>query len=201
MQLDQRLWSFNRGLDDLGSRIAALDRVEPLSVDEIFMLERLLLQLQINWDHFVRSIILDSATGRFENTSGPVLSSLPSPPKSRESAAHRLVSLYPRRSFEPDWYLPNEAIDAASRLQVSNLPEISAYLGTSPWLISELRHIRNFVSHRTKRSALSLRTVLPVRSLGSQAIVNRCFDYSHGGSQTYAIWISFMKTVAHGMAT
>lgn len=201
MWLGQRLWSFNRELDELSSRIALHDKGKPLSVDEMYMLERLLLQLQINWDHFVRSIILDSASGQYENANGPVFSSLTNPPRSRERAAHRLISLYPRRSFEPDWYLPNEAIDAASRLRVSNYSEISAFLGASPWAISELRFIRNFVSHRTKRAAISLRAVIPSHSLGSNEIVGRCFDYSHGGSQTYKTWISFMKSVAQGIAT
>ncbi len=201
MRLDQRLWLFNKRLDDLGSRLAALDKAEPLSVDEVYMLERLLVQFQILWDHLVRSVILDSATGIYVNSNGAVTSSLPKPPRSRESAAYRLIALYPRRTYEPDWYLPGDAIDAASRLQLSNLPEISAYLGTSPWVISDLRHIRNFVSHRTKRSALALRAAVPVGSLGSEAIVRRCFDYSHGGSQTYSTWIAFMKTVARGITT
>lgn len=201
MRLGQRLWSFDYELDELSSRIALHDKGTHLSVDEMYMLERLLLQLQINWDHFVRSVILDSASGRFKNANGPIFSSLTNPPRSRESAAHRLISLYPRRSFEPDWYLPNEAIGAASRLQISNYPEISAFLGVNPWPISELRFIRNFVSHRTKRAAISLRAFIPSHSLGSDEIVGRCFDYSHGGSQTYKTWISFMKSIAHGIAT
>lgn len=199
MMLSNRLWSFEQHLAHLQSKIGSLDKADPLTVDEVYMLERLIIQLQLNWDHFVRSVVLDSATGKFLNGNGVVRANLPNPPRSREAAAHRLISLYPNRSFEPDWYLPQQAIDAASRLQLSNFADLSAFLGVAPWTIEELRHLRNFIAHRSKRSALTLRGVISSRSLDGTALTAHCFSFASGGAKTYVRWIAFMKAVARGM--
>lgn len=51
---------------------------------------------------------------------------------SRETAAHKLAALHPRRRSEFDWHLPPEAIDAAIRLDISNSSQIAAELGVTP---------------------------------------------------------------------
>ena len=161
-------------------------------------MERLLIQLQVGWEHFVRNMILDSATGKFVWSSQSIMSSLPPRLKSREQVSHHLISLHPSRRFEPDWYLPSEAIDAASWLGLSNYENISAQLGISPWKIDDLRLVKNFVAHQSKRSALYLRASGLVSS--RDLIPIHCtFEYGSSGAENYLEWSAFMKYVAGAM--
>lgn len=198
MQLQNRLWRFNRRLDLVGTRISnlrALDR----SLERRYELERLLMELQLAWEHFVRSSILDSATGRYVNSNGNVSSLKFQGLATRELASYALISTYKKRQKEPDWYLPDQAIQAADNLELSNYTEIATYLGTAPWVIEELRHVRNFIAHRSKSSAQSLRKHTQTNDLHFPTIHSYCFDYVQNGSERFDSWIRFMKQVGAGM--
>lgn len=198
MKLQNRLWRLNRRLDHVGTRISNLRALDQ-SLERRYELERLLMELQLTWEHFVRSSILDSATGQYVNSNGPVSSLKFKGIATRELASYALISTYKKRKKEPEWYLPNKAIQAADNLKLSNYTEIATYLGTTPWLIEELRHVRNFIAHRSKSSARSLREHTQTNNLHFPIIHSYCFAYVQNGCERFDSWILFMKQVGAGM--
>ena len=199
MKLSRRLPRFNRRLDYLDEILTGIESKTARSTQDTFTVEKCLIQIQIEWEHFVRALILDSATGSFSNEYGLIVSKLAPKTISRESASHLLISTYSKQQFEPKWYLPEQAIVAAQKLQISNAPQVSAELGLSPWPISELRHLRNFIAHKSKSSALSLRGAGLVSTSGELDILHATFHYGSGGLMRYSAWISFIKRVAAGL--
>lgn len=196
MLLARRIPRFYDRLDHLSEIIAAVDATANRTSEQIFAAEKALIQIQIEWEHFVRDLILDSATGNFENGSGPIISRSHPSLRSREAAAHRLIGTYPNRQFEPDWYLPVQAIDASIRLDVSNQAQIAAELGVTPWPIEELRHVRNFIAHKSKRSALAVRATGIVGAPASIDVLEAALQYGTGGAKRYIEWINFSKGAA-----
>lgn len=194
MLLERHAWRLGIRLDALGDVLRQYENLA-LERSHLFDIERVIIQLQIEWEHFVRAVILDSATGKYRSKSGPVSSNLPVKVLSREHARFVLIKQYKKRQMEPDWYLPQDAIAAAGKLAISNEKTIASELGVAPWEIDDLRHIRNFIAHRSARSATS------VRSTGSVAKGHRiipaliCFDFQAGGVRRYEGWIAFMKGV------
>lgn len=201
MELHRRFSRFDSRLDNLGKVFRDNDRGAQLTTPEIYLIEHSIVQLQIEWELYVRDLILDSATGKFLDSSGqPVFSRL-ARIRNREVAGHFLVSQYPRRNYEPDWYLPSEAIDAAIRLDLSNMNNISVHLGITPWKLDDLRFLRNFVSHRSKRSARTLRSSGNVTANNKVVPWKLAYSYSNTGSKKYEDWIHFMKFVARGLVS
>lgn len=196
MLLARRIPRFYDRLDHLSEIIAAVDATANRTSEQIFAAEKALIQIQIEWEHFVRDLILDSATGNFENGSGPIISRSHPTLRSREAAAHRLIETYRSRQFEPDWYLPAQAIDASLRLDVSNQPQIAAELGVTPWPIDELRHVRNFIAHKSKRSALAVRATGIVGASANIDVLEAALQYGIGGAKRYIEWINFSKGAA-----
>lgn len=199
MLLVRRIPRFNNRLDHLSQIISAVDATANRTCEQIFAAEKALIQVQIEWEHFVRGLILDSATGIFQNSSGPIISNSHPGLHSREAAAHQLIGTYRNRQYEPDWYLPSQAIDAAIRLDISNLPQIAAELGVTPWPIEELRHMRNFIAHKSKRSALSVRATGIIRASRNIDVLEAALQYGTGGVKRYTEWITFSKGVAARM--
>lgn len=201
MLLARRLPRFHQRLDCLAEIIAAIDRVRDKTPEQVFIAERALIQIQIEWEHFVRGLILDSATGSFSNSAGRVYSTTFSSIRSREAAAHKLVSLFPRSNKEPDWYLTPKAIDAAMKLGVSNLSQIAAELGVTPWPMDDLRHLRNFIAHKSKNAALKVRTSgITIASKRIEALT-LSLQYGVSGDKNYMTWVGFSKGVATRMAS
>ena len=196
MLLSRRIPRFDRKLDALGKIISDVDATTQRTIEDIFAAEKALIQIQIEWEHFVRNLILDSATGLFSNAGGLLTSRRFSLIRSRENAAHVLIGTFRNRQFEPDWYLPNQAIDAALRLDVSNSAQISAELGLTPWPIEELRHVRNFIAHQSKRSALSVRRTGIVPAAGTIDVFDAAVQYGAGGVKRFDGWIAFAKGAA-----
>ena len=202
MLLNRRLNRFSGRIDALALTISEFDSISVPTTSEIYIIERAVVQLQIEWEHFVRDLILDSATGRFEDSNGGVRSnlSLLRRTASREQVSHILIANYRRRKFEPNWYLPVDAIQAASKLKVSNFSNISLNLGISPWEINSMRSVRNFIVHRSKRSALELRGYQFSDLSGSGAVPKIVKSFSSGGRRYYELWTEFMKFVASKLA-
>ncbi|MFT3688883.1 hypothetical protein [Paenirhodobacter sp.] len=193
MLLARRIPRFNAHLDHLADIISMIDAPIPRTSERVFSAEKALIQIQIEWENFIRGLILDSATGNFENSSGPITSRKYPRLRSREAAAHKLIETYPRRKSEPDWYLPDEAINAAIRLDVSNQHQIAAELGVTPWPIGDLRRMRNFIAHKSKKSALEIRKTGIALSSTRIDVLDVAFQYSSGGIKRYVDWINFAK--------
>lgn len=198
MKLSRRLSRFNSRVDTLTSGLSEFDGIHELSDKQIKIIERSIMQLQLEWELFVRNFLLDCATGQFENENGVVSSNLPQSFATREIACHFLLANFRRRPQvrEPDWYLPSAAIDVANFFQLSNSATISAELGITPWEVDDLRHFRNFLAHRSKYSAIKLRQTGLIASGATINPVEVTFAYSPNGAKHYQRWSSFMKQVA-----
>lgn len=196
MNLARRLPRFYRRLDQLSDIISKAELSANRTDLQFYAAGRALIQLQVEWEHFVRNLILDSATGKFTNGSGQITSLAFPNLASREAAAYKLIETYPNRQYEPDWYLPAQAIDASQRLGVSNFAQIAAELGITPWPIEELRHVRNFISHQSKRSALSVRQTGIVSPSSNIDVLHAATEYSASGMKRYIEWIDFSKGAA-----
>ncbi|MDH4384374.1 MAG: hypothetical protein QE280_02905 [Caulobacter sp.] len=196
MLLERHAWRLESRVDALTSGLQPFEG-RALSAVDTFVVERSIIQMQIEWEHFVRALILDSATGRHSTRSGPVASNLPVKIRSREHAGHVLIAQYNKRSYEPDWYLPQDAIVAAGKLSLTNENKIAAELGVTPWVLSDLRHLRNFISHRSGRSAINLRNATAVAKANQIMPTALCYEYTLGGMRRYESWAGFMKGVAN----
>ncbi len=164
-------------------------------------MEHAIFQLQNIWEHFVREFVLTSALGTFYSSTGPIVSKLPNKMTSKEHAAHVLMSTYKKRTTEPNWYLPTDAIDAASRLKLSNLSNIAGGLGKTPWLLEDLRYTRNFFAHRSKESAKKVRDMSWFSPKNGAIDVNSTvFFYSYGGAYMIELWATEMKNIAVALA-
>tara|TARA_R110000868_G_C10909120_1_gene764831 strand:+ start:1438 stop:2040 length:603 start_codon:yes stop_codon:yes gene_type:complete len=193
MQLERHAWRLGNRLDSLADNLRRYEAID-LNNLERFTVERTVIQLQIEWEHFVRAVILDSATGKYRSKSGPVSSGLPLRVLSREHASFVLIEQYHRRRNEPDWYLPFEAIQAAGKLSLTNEGKIATELGISPWKLDDLRFLRNFIAHRSGRSAKNVRSVGCVSKAHRIIPSEICFDFQIGGTRRYEGWVAFMKS-------
>lgn len=196
MQLERHVWRLETRVDALASKLKPFEGVA-LSPLDTYAVERIIIQMQIEWEQFVRALILDSATGHHSTRSGPVGSNLPMKVRNREHAGHVLIAQYKKRTTEPDWYLPQDAIAAAGKLSLTNENKIAAELGVTPWGLSDLRHLRNFISHRSGRSAINVRNVTAVTKPDQIMPSVLCYEYAPGGTRRYETWASFMKGVAN----
>lgn len=199
MELSRRLPRFCSRVNALKGLLNCYDSKRPEKIAEIYAVERALLQLHIEWEHFVRELVLDSATGKFSNSSGHVRSLNVSRIRSREMVAHFLTQHYNEK--EPSWHIPRTAIRAAEHLQLSNFDIISTELGISPWELDYLRYLRNFIAHRSKRAALEIRKKGLVLTTSSIDPVSVSYDYNSDGVFNYLGWVQFMKYVAHRLVS
>ena len=199
MRFDSHVWRLHRNIDRQVGRIKSCGSGGSLSEFDASVIERSIMQLQIEWEHFVRCFVLDCATGRFEDQNGPISSSLALGSASREKVSHILISRYNRRRREPNWYLPTEAIDAAYRLCLSNFQKISNILGVTPWVLDDLRYLRNFVAHQSKSAALEARKVGLVTVSNHIVPAQSALSYRVGGTRRVETWSNFMKTISRGL--
>jgi len=171
----------------------------PLTPETRRQAEHLAFQLQTTWELYVRNFVLISASGHGTDHSGIVASSLPFGYRSREAAGHYLISLYRRRPHEPDWYRPLDAIQAANMLRINNFAKFAGAIGSTPWLLDELRLTRNFFAHRSKRSALQLRALGWFASTDKISIETTMTPFVTGGIRRFDAWCASIKAVANGM--
>lgn len=199
MRFDRRVWKLHRNIDREVRRIQSFGVNPSPGANEVSLIERSIIQLQVEWEHFVRCFVLDCATGRFEDVNGRICSSLALGSASRERVSHTLISSYRKRRREPDWYLPGQAIDAADRLRLSNFRKISTLLGVTPWVLDDLRHLRNFVAHQSKDSALEARRNNLVTASNQIVPAESALSYGAGGVMRVDTWSTFMKTISRSL--
>lgn len=192
-QLARRVSDIEKVFYDIGAK-------DVWQKEDSMLAERAAIQLQNEWERFVRNFVLDSATGKYAATLGKVVSQLKNPPNSREQAAHMLIQTYKRRKYEPDWHKPEEAIKAADNLKLSNFSEIAAVLGTSPWPLTGLKTIRSFVAHQSKNSAIKLRLESNLPNRAKLIPVELIYAYSQAGVQNYLGWTKFINFAAKTLA-
>lgn len=199
MRFDSHVWRLHRNIDRQVGRIKNFGSGQPLNAIDVSLIERSILQLQVEWEHFVRCFVLDCATGRFEDTNGRIFSRLALRSTNRERVSHILMSSFRKRRREPDWYLPDQAIDAADRLRLSNSQKIATLLGVTPWVLDDLRHLRNFVVHQSKDSALEARKRNLVTASNQVVPAHSALSYGVGGARRVDTWSAFMKTISRSL--
>ena len=124
MRFHRHVWRLHHKVDVQVARICRHDHGGGLSECDASLIERAIVQLQVEWEQFVRTFVFDCATGRFEDRSGSIISGLLPRPANRERASNMLINSYRKRKLEPDWYRPDQAIQAADRLRLSNFNTI-----------------------------------------------------------------------------
>ena len=113
-----------------------------------------MVRLLDEWGLFSRSVVIASAWGRVTSRTGtavprsPVLSVGQDP---LDALRNSFTKPKPA-TWEPRWYNPIDAIDAANRLQIHNLGNVAAGLGLAGTTPEDLRHCRNYVAHRSRRA-------------------------------------------------
>jgi hypothetical protein len=152
--------------------------------------------LQDRWGSFCRSLILVSAVGPARTSSGMGI------PRQNPTAAEALRVL--RSSFtgrskksatwEPKWFDPSEAIDAAQRLGIPNLSTVSAALGSTPSPLDDLRVVRNFFAHRGQLAGSTMRNSL---GLGSTLAAHTYLtEVRIGGALRFETWVRTLQRMA-----
>lgn len=187
----------------LEARVDALAiEMAPLFIGSLATAERrqaehITYQLQNAWEIFVRDFVLTSATGRASGNAGPIPASVPRTHRSREAACHLLL---PRpTSLEPKWHIPKEAIRAAQSLGIANLSNVSAAIGSTPWLLNDLRLTRNFFAHRSRSAALELRALNWFGPHEAISIETTLMPFGTGGVRRFDAWCASMKNVSQAM--
>ncbi len=201
MLFRNRLARFRARVDNLTREISRLDNHAITSISQVYIIERSVVQMQVEWELFVRNLVLDSATGRYKDRNGRVQSNLSSRPLSREAASHLLIRQYgSRRRFEPRWIDTADVVVAAKKLKLSNQSNIALSLGVHPWKLHDLRCVRNFIVHRSKSSAIELRSRHFSALSGPYSAATIVRSFSSSGVRRYKLWSDFMKTVASNLA-
>lgn len=190
-------FQLERRVDALAAEMAPLLTTHSFAA-EWRRAEHITFQLQNAWEIYVRNFILLSATGRATTVSGPLPPSVPASYRSREAACHYLLALSPDR-FEPKWYQPKAAIKAAKNLQIPNYSNVSAAIGSTPWVLDELRLVRNFFAHRSRSSAVALRALGWFAPSEAISVENTLVPYVPGGARRFEFWCANMKAISKSM--
>lgn len=151
------------------------------------------MRLHDAWARFCRRLVLRCARGKLVTAGGSYVPRSPTVRSSR-SPLDALKSTYPAgrqnwRVWEPRWFDPDQAIDAAKRLGIGNFSTVSAGLGLTGPGLNELRACRNFFAHRNEQTDhglddLRARLGLPLSTPAEQLPNTTVF----GGSRLFHVW-------------
>jgi len=195
MHLSKKLARIKNSVSLLEAEIAAHELIGISNHEQRRIIERCVIQLQIEMELFIRNFILDCATGRFFHSAGIIHRTYAPPFKNREKACDFLLEKKNSRR-EPQWAIPKNAIEAATTLGLSNVAQISAELGVAPWEVDNLRFVRNFIAHRSKESALKLHSFGLASPKGAIDPVAIIIAASPKGGKNYERWAGFIRGVA-----
>lgn len=170
----------------------------PLTTSSRRQAEHITFQLQNAWEMYVRNFILLSATGYAIGSAGPLPASVPYGYRSKE-AVRALLLQQPGYRFEPNWYRPADAIKAATRLGIPNLPNVAAAIGSTPWPLENLRLTRNFFAHRSRSAALELRALNWFSAGDSISVENTLMPFDVGGVRRFDSWCVSMRLIGRAM--
>lgn len=196
--LNALVTQLERRVDALEAEMAPL-LAAPLSMPDRRQAEHITFQLQNAWEMYVRNFILSSATGHAVDAAGQVQASAPYGFRSREAVRALLMLRQTGNRFEPKWYRPIEAINAATRLRIHNLPKVAAAIGSTPWPLEHLRLTRNFFAHRSRSSALELRALNWFSPSDAISVETTLMPFEAGGVRRFDGWCANMKLIARAM--
>ncbi len=123
-------------------------------------IEACVIRLHDAWARFCRELVVVSAYRQPLTAQGVSVTRVVGLSRRRD-VIPALLSTYKKKRNEPAWAIPTFCIDAAQRLGVSNYGEINSGIGLSisPSPTDQLRHVRNFVAHRSEETAQNVRQV------------------------------------------
>ncbi len=108
------------------------------------------------WARFCRQLILLSAAGGISTTAGAYVRRSPIVNQKQKPLDVLKLTYTKKRQkwvfWEPKWFDPWEAVQAAQALQIDNFPTVSAGLALTGHGVDELRDCRNFILHRSRSS-------------------------------------------------
>jgi hypothetical protein len=153
-------WRLARELESLATSVDAATLASSCGIPHFLGREAAVIRLLDRWNNYVRELVLLSAIGGVHRASGK---SIPrrTGVRSRRDALDQLRGSYRGKQkkspyWEPKWFDPAEAIDAAQRLALVNFADISAALGATPSPLPEIRSVRNYLAHRGQPAASRL---------------------------------------------
>lgn len=199
MNLGARYWGFKTKSSWLAeSFVTSFAEVHPCSDVHILGRESATFTLQDEWSNFCRDVIFRSWRGGTTSLGGAFIPKRRGDTSSRAALA-ALRSTYTGRLkkawyWEPKWFDPIEAIDAATRLRISNIAEVSAGIGLTPSPLGELRAVRNYFAHKGVQSVQNLK---PFVAQPTSGLVH---DYlsapTQGGALRFERWVAQLEVMA-----
>lgn len=150
-------------------------------------------RLHDSWARFCREAVILSACGRTQTLSGTVVSSATGI-SGRRDVIPKLLSTYSRPRFEPRWHIAHECLDAAKRLQVSNMQSLHA-LGATGSPSEELRHLRNYIAHRNADTATKVQLSPGLAGLGTHKSIGLS-RFVNGGVSQLESWVIDLRAIA-----
>ncbi len=157
--------------------------------------EMCLIRLFDAWTRFSRELVIVSAACMPYTATGIRLQRASGISK-RCEVIPRLIQMYPKRRYEPNWGQARECIDAAWRLGVSNSHAISMALGSTTSPANDLRVVRNYFAHRSENAAEEIRK-LPWFKAGIDLCVEELAGRRVlGGLTAFEDWVFDLRLVA-----
>lgn len=159
--------------------------------------EMCVIRLHDAWARFCRQLIIISAGGTPQTMGGSILLLAPGISKPSE-VIPKLLSTRPRRkNFERRWHDPASCIDAAKRLGIQNLAEVSAGIGASPSPLEDIRKMRNFLAHRGLETASDVRQVAQRLGFRATAKVEQIVSNRVSpGPTVFEMWVAQLQAMA-----
>ena len=160
--------------------------------------EGAIIQLQDQWSTFTRDLIVRSWVGGVRTLSGRHIPARRGLVSDRAALAELRATytgkLKKSQYWEPKWFDPIEAIEAAQRLKIPNVAEVVAGLGLTPSPLVEIRAARSFVAHKGQESASRLRPhgVRPT----SPEVDAFMTSPTRGGAPRFERWVSQLDVMA-----
>jgi hypothetical protein len=115
--------------------------------------EMIVVRMHDSWARFCRELIILSAYGRTTTLSGTFITPCHSSINRCSMVIPHVRTLFSRQNWEPRWADSTACINAARRLQISNVSTVSAALSAIDSPAEKMRRVRNFYAHRKHGTA------------------------------------------------
>jgi hypothetical protein len=166
--------------------------------------EMCVIRLQDCWARFCRELVIMSAVYTLRMRGGSVLS-----PVSQASGTLRPHDIIPelrkrfssRKKSKPDWWEPkwqdsHETLDAANILKIANYLQVSAGLSLSGTTLDEIRYVRNYLAHRSKKTAQKIASSLGVAPSHNSPIEAILSHVVPPGVSRFEYWVRTLRQMA-----
>jgi len=158
------------------------------------------IELHNTWTQYCRDLVFTSALGGVRTRSGILISKSPLLVASNDVMNALRVTYRPRTKpsyWEPRWSIATETIDAATRLRIANLSNVNAALGSVTSTAEEIRHARNYLSHRKGDTALKAIKALSMHGATSPLDIDALLtSYVVSGVMLFEYWVTNLSLIS-----